>query len=424
MLNIKLDKWQEEILKAEGNICLRSGRQVGKSTIISILAGNYAANNGCKTIMIVAAVERQAYLLFEKVLFYMEQAYPKLIKKKKDKPTKSRIRLINGSVIYCLPTGITGYGIRGFTIDLLIADEAAFIPDAVFSAITPSIATRVKQGARIVLLSTPFGRKGYFAKTFNDPTFTNFHISSEECERISRDFLRAEKERMTKRQYAQEYLGEFVDELMQFFPDNLIISRMTLKRKELIRGKQYYLGVDLARMGEDESTFEVFELMPNRFLEQIENQVTVRTLLYESTNHIIELDKLYNFQKILIDDEGIGVGVYDYLLQEEAVKRKIIPINNSKRVLDKDGIKSTRLLKEDLYNNLLMLMESGKIQLLDDPEIFHSLKSVQYEYTSDSLGRPHLHIFGSYTHICEGIIRGAWCSACKPLNVWINSIKI
>lgn len=417
-----LDEYQKKILETEGNIALRSGRQVGKSTVVSILAGDYAAKNGNKTIMIVAAVERQAYLLFEKCLYYMEQTYPRLIKKGVNRPTKSLIRLTNGSKIYCLPTGLTGYGIRGFTIDLLIADEAAFIPEEVYTAITPAMATRTQFGARIVLLSTPFGRTGYFARAFNDPTFTTFHVSSEECPRIDKNFLDQEKARMSKRQYAQEYLGEFVDDLMQFFPDNLILACMRAKRPGNInKNANNYLGVDLARLGVDLSTFAIFNLTNERHLMQIEMQSTSRTYLNQSTRHIIELNKLYNFQKIFIDDEGIGVGVYDFLLEEETTRRIIVPINNSKRVLDRDDTQRTKLLKEDLYNNLLRLMETKQITLLDDPEIFQSLKSVQYEYTTDTRGRSHLKIFGNWTHHAEAIIRGAWAVRYKPLNIWIDS---
>ena len=422
--NISLDPWQKEVKETKGNLCLRSGRQVGKSTVISELAADEAAQNPGKIIMIIASVERQAYLLFEKVMFYMEDKYKALIKKKKDRPTKTRLKLINGSIIYCLPAGLTGAGIRGYTIDLLIADEAAFIPDAVFSALTPSISTRVSVGARIVLLSTPFGREGYFARAFNDDTFTKFHVSSEDCERIDKTFLEQERTRMTKRQYAQEYLGEFVDELMQFFPDRLIQACMKRKREGTWQNRSYYLGVDLARMGEDESTFEVVELLNDGRLMHVESQVTTRTYLWQSTQHILYMDKAYNFKKIYIDDEGIGVGVYDHLLNESQTKRKVIPINNSKRVVDMTGKKTTRLLKEDLYNNLLALMEKGKIELLDDPEIFHSLKSVQYEYSKDTLGRNNLHIFGNYTHIAEGLIRAAWCVSGKHLKLWLTSFKV
>ena len=66
-------------------------------------------------------------------------------------------------------------------------------------------------------------------------------------------------------------------------------------------------------------------------------------------------------------------------------------------------------------------MENKKIFLLQDPEIFQSLKSVQYEYTSDEKGKPILKIFGNYTHTAEALIRLAYGVKYKPLNIWIKS---
>jgi len=61
----------------------------------------------------------------------------------------------------------------------------------------------------IILLSTPFGKGGYFYDAFSDPDFKHIHISSEDCKRIPKDFLAKEKQRLTKAEYMQEYLGEF-----------------------------------------------------------------------------------------------------------------------------------------------------------------------------------------------------------------------
>ena len=75
--------------------------------------------------------------------------------------------------------------------------------------------------------------------------------------------------------------------------------------------------------------------------------------------------------------------------------------------------------KEDLYNNLLRLMEQGKIKLLDDPEIFLSLKSIQYEYVTKEGQPTRRRIFGNYSHIAEGLIRAAWCTNDKSLSPYI-----
>ncbi len=84
---MKLDKWQENVLKTQGHMAICAGRQVGKSTIISQDAGEFALNNPNKTIMVIAAVERSALLLFEKVLDYIYNKDKFQIKTGKDKKT-------------------------------------------------------------------------------------------------------------------------------------------------------------------------------------------------------------------------------------------------------------------------------------------------------------------------------------------------
>lgn len=417
-----LDDWQQEILNTEGNICLRAGRQVGKSTIISVKAAQFATSNPNKNILVVASVERQALLLFEKTLSYLLAFHKTMIKKGKDKPTKHKITLTNGTTIYCLPTGLSGYGIRGYTIDLLIADEAAFIPEEVWTAVTPMLA--VTRG-NIILLSTPFGKGGFFYRCFQDPTFKAFHISSEECPRKNPEFLEQEKKRMTKLQYAQEYLGEFIDELRQFFPTDVIKKCMTLQKvKPFYRFEGWgesptpasiFLGVDIARMGEDESVLFSLKMIDKDHLEEIEKEVTEKTLLTDTTKQILLADKRHNYKNIFIDDGGLGVGVFDNLLENEQTKRKVIAINNATRSLDNEEKRTKKIMKEDLYTNLLTLMEQGKIKLAEDEDTMLSLKSVQAEYDEGKLK-----IFGNYTHITEALIRAAWCANTKRLNIWIK----
>ena len=168
--SLTLDGWQEEVIKTQGNLCLRSGRQVGKSTIISIKAGDYAMENRDKVVMVIAKTERQAQLLFEKILAHIFFTDRTKIMTGKNRPTKSKLKLKNKTVIHCLPCGDTGYGIMGYTINLLIADEAAFIPQEVWNAITPALA--VSRGT-IWLLSTPATKEGYYYNCFSDPTFTS-----------------------------------------------------------------------------------------------------------------------------------------------------------------------------------------------------------------------------------------------------------
>src|SRR3990167_4804258 len=172
---MKLDDWQQKVLETEGNIAVRAGRQVGKSTIISYKACEYAVNNPKKSVMIIASTERQSYLLFEKVLNFLYEKHRAKIMTGANRPTKHIIKLKNGSIIYAFPTGLSGYGIRGYTINLLIVDECAFIPDDVFTAVVPMLA--VAKGT-IWVLSTPHGKEGYFYRCFTDESFAKLDRKS------------------------------------------------------------------------------------------------------------------------------------------------------------------------------------------------------------------------------------------------------
>lgn len=424
---MELDDWQKEVLSTKGNIALRSGRQVGKSTVISVLAGDYAAKNSKKLILVIASVERQAFELFSKIYSYMQDTHPKLLKKGKHNQTKSKLELKNGSKILCLPTGLTGHGIRGYTVDLLIADEAAFIPRAVWDSVTPMIATRVKHGARMVLLSTPFGRDNYFYDCFEDDSFTTFHVSSEECDRIPKEFLKSERKRKSQVAYAQEYLGEFADGGMQWFTDELIRECQSLERLPTRNtSRNYYLGTDIARMGDDHSTFEIMEEKDGTMYHR-EHIVTTKTLLNQTFDEIIELNRKWDFEKIFIDNEGVGVGVYDFLMVHDDTKTKTFGVKNSMMIKQGLEMKRVKYQKEELYTNLLSLMRQGKVKLLDDPDIFFSLRSLQFDYTSDEQGKSILKIFSIHhndSDIAEGLTRSVFGEKYKDLNIQVYSIPV
>ena len=418
---MKLDKWQAEVLNTKGNLCLCSGRQVGKSTVIAIKAGESAVASK-KTIMVIAHVERQALLLFEKILSHIYVNHKVMIKKKKDKPTKHTIKLTNGSIIHCLPTGDSGYGIRGYTIDELYADEAHFIKEDVWAAVTPMLATT---GGNINLLSTPFGTDGYFFRCFHDEKFTRIHVNTEEVatgreepqRTLMLEFLKNEKLRMTKLQYQQEYLGLFVGGIQKFFSDELIDKVCTLKRSEQFKGEDNFLGVDIARMGGDETTLTSLKRTEERLI-QFDLEVPEGQTLTDTTRLILLKDSQFNYKKIYIDTTGMGWGVFDPLKENEQTKRKVVAIENVKKSLDREKGKPTdqrkKTMKEDLYNNLKNLMETGKIKLFDSPELKQSLRSIQYENLEGVL-----RIYGNYAHIAEALIRAAWCTKDKSLNIYI-----
>lgn len=418
-----LDRWQEEVLEEEEkNIVVCAGRQTGKSQVVAIKAAKKALQNPSYNVLIVSVTEKQAEEMITKILAYLDQEHPKSVGVGKDKPLKHRITLKNGSVIRCEPIGMTGAGVRGFTVNMLVCDEAAFMPQQAFAAITPMLLTT---GGQIILISTPKGRQGYFYDSYcNKEHFRTWHVNSEEVAQgrsepmrtTMLEYLKQEKKRMSSLEYEQEYMGEFIEKLGAFFQDKLIRACMKRKRERPKDTKAYYLGVDVARLGGDEITYQIIDRTNRELLKHVESIAVRRQWLTDTVKMILRLHEQYHFRKIYVDDGGVGVAVYEQLLLEPTTKRIVEAVNNSSRSLDKDDNRRKKLLKEDLYSNLLRLMEQEKIELLDDDEVYLSLKSIQYEYTPDG----NLRIFGSYSHIAEGLIRACWCTADKRLRLWVR----
>ena len=409
---MKLDLWQQRVMETKGNMVLRSGRQVGKSFIIGKKAADYALTNPNHLTMVIAFTEKQANLLFSKILhnIVMQEKEDKKKYIAKPKPTKHIINLKNGSTIHCYAAGDTGYGIMGFTIDLLIADEAAWIKEEVWNSIAPALA--VTKGT-MWLLSTPWLSEGFYYDCFKDKAFTSFHQSSEDCPRITEEFLTQQKQRFTAQQYSQMYLGEFVDDFKRVFSDEWIESVCVLEPTRTSTGDRY-LGVDVAGMGEDESTFEGLTRAGNNLF-QFHHETTTKTRTTATIQKIIDLDDRYDFEKVGVDDGGMGVGVFDQLLETDQTRHKVIALNNARRIIDKED-KQKKLLKEDMYNNLVAMGERNEVKLFNNKDIKDSLRSI----TVEDNGR----IGGRYSHIVEGIIRAAWLGKGKDLNFRIHSIKV
>lgn len=442
---MKMDKWQDRVMKHKGNQCLRCGRQSGKSTVVALKARKLAYDYPGTTTLVIAASQRQSSLLYEKIRVMFERDNSDAIaeakegvefdkktdEKKFDKehsifkedPTTTRLQLKNGSQIICLPTGKTGAFIRGFTVDFLIADEAPLIPDAVWVAVVPMMATSQKERGTgwTILLGTPQGKRGYFYDAFQTPRreFLKVHVPSTRISRISKVFLRKQRAKMTKIQFAQEFLGEFVEEFDQYFPTQLIESCAIIREfvfsKHYSRTKKFYMGVDVARFGGDLNVFYIVELTRDNKVLGVYFETTKEVALTETIGRIKALIDKWNLRRVFIDGAGVGGGVVD-VLQERLGKHRIVDIQNAKKsVYAEDEEKHLRLMKEDLYSNLKVLMETGQFRFVRESVIVSALRSITFEYREDGA----LRVKGRGSHIAEAVVRAAWCIKNKGLSLFL-----
>ncbi len=455
---MKWDKWQQQIIEYKGSLTIRKGRQVGGSTTVGRRAAQLMLEYPNSNTLMIAPSQRQSSQLFIKTMSWLELEHDKAIQaagsyqERSDVsvtknmelrrlfeakhgifaeiPTKSMCKLKNGSICYSLPAGKTGIYLRTFALDFLYIDEAPYVPDPVYTALKPMLAVSSKKGLGWeCFLGTPFGKGGFFYDSHSSDDYKQWHISSEDCVRIPKEFLLKEKKRLTRIEYAQEYLGEFIDEFQQFFPTALIKKRMTFMRwnhkEDYKKNLNYFLGVDIARYGEDENGFVIAEMQDNNSLKIVAVEVTERKGLMDTVGRILALDADYKFNRVFIDDAGLGAGVFDRLA--EKIGRRVIGLNNAKKSVGKKdwtpGMKSNtddelknKLLKEDLYSNASVMMETdGKIEIIDNLKLLKSLRSMTFEYTSEK----NLKIYGKYSHLAEAFVRVCWAVKEKGLNIFL-----
>lgn len=454
----KWDEWQRRVIGHKGSITIRCGRQVGKSTTVGKRRSDQMLEYVGSVSLIIAPAQRQSSQLFIKVMSHLEVEHqkhiaqaggyindPKLSMKRNmenrrrfeyDKgifnelPTKTTIILKKdfskpqgkdnqGSICYSLPAGKSGIYLRTYALDFLDIDEAAYVPEAVYTALKPMLAVSEKKRGLgwETFLSTPFGKGGFFFHSHHSKDYKQFHVSSEDCPRISKSFLAKEKKRMTKAEYRQEWQGEFTDEWNQFFPTDLIKKCMTFMEWDVGTDRNasaaYYLGVDLAGYGGDENAFVSAEL-DNAMVKVVQAKTTDRMPAPDTVGRVQVLDDVFDYRKIFVDDGGLGSPITDYM--KEKMGRKVMGLNNSsKRFMEQGEEKKKGILKEDLYANTLMLMETGKLQIINDLDLLRSLKCITFSYNDNK----QVKIFGPYTHLTEAMVRACWCVKEKGLDLFI-----
>jgi hypothetical protein len=203
-LGLEPDPWQIEVL--EGNqprLLLNCSRQAGKSTTVAVLALTEALFRHGRLILLVSRSFRQASELFRKVTAF----YHRLKKPNCARLNAEELALDNGSRIVCLPC--KEETIRGYSgVSLLLIDEAAKVPDDVYRAVRPMLAT---SNGRLICLSTPYGKRGFFwhawAKGGDD--WARIEIPASKVPRIMAQFLETEHRALGDSWYRQEYCCSF-----------------------------------------------------------------------------------------------------------------------------------------------------------------------------------------------------------------------
>jgi hypothetical protein len=208
-----LDDWQRDVLTSTAHqIILLVTRQGGKSTVSSIRALHRALYTSASLVLLLAPSYRQSKELFRKVKDALAALpFPVALASE----SALELEFTNLSRIVALPGKEAT--IRGFSgVSLLIVDEASRVADELYQAVRPMLAV---SGGDIVLLSTPFGKRGFFHHEWTEggADWYRTKVTAEDCPRIPRVWLEQERQSIGDWWYRQEYMCEFVESVDSVF---------------------------------------------------------------------------------------------------------------------------------------------------------------------------------------------------------------
>jgi|TARA_R110000824_G_scaffold8714_4_gene39435 hypothetical protein len=365
-------------------IVYRSGRQVGKTMSTAVKAIHFAffaplmlktVKDEC-TIVIAAPTQNQATIMFDRIRSLIVNN--EFLKGYIVRNTQSEmwVRYLDNtgmSKIITRATGETGTTLRGYSPHVIIADECSFIKTSILRAFLPSgMATQ----ARVWLTSTPFSKSGYFyeacmnSKPKNpDGMWREFHVKSLENPLIQEDPTFIEEiKRLTKEEYVQEVEGEFLDIGNSLIPNSLIMEAISDK---MPKGRlRYYMGVDIARTGMDETVYTLIGVdeEDNVFVESAEAEA--QSNVVDVAGRVGDLVAQYRIETVFVDETGLGGGLVDL---------------GRSNGLPMRGVIFSVQEKAEMYKNLRLLFENHRIKLKDINKLVYQLSYLRREYTETGI---------------------------------------
>ena len=365
-------------------IVYRSGRQVGKTTSTAVKAIHFAffaplllktVNKEC-TLVIAAPTQNQATIMFDRIrsLVINNEFLKGYIVRNTQSELWVKFLDNNGiSKIITRATGETGVSLRGYSPHVIIADECSFIKTNILKAFLPSgMATH----ARVWLTSTPFSKSGYFyeacinAKPKNpEGMYLEFHVKSTQNPLVQEDpqFLE-EMKKLTKDEYVQEVEGEFLDIGDALIPNALLTEAISDAKPS---GKsRYYLGVDVARTGRDETVYTVLAVDENDVCYVMNTEAEAQSNIVDIAGRVGELVRDYRIETVYVDETGLGGGLVDL------VKEQGFPIR---------GVVFTMQEKAIMYKTLRILFENHRVKIRDINKLIYQLSYIRREYTETGI---------------------------------------
>lgn len=412
-----------------------AGRQVGKSEEQAIEALWQSATKPGSFTLIISAGETASLRLLERIAVLASNST--LLASSVVDDTKTEITFSNGSRIKSVPA--SQQQIRGWSVDLLIIDEAGFVSPEIWRAAEPAIIAR--PGSRIILSSSPWGGIDHFFRQLwnlgmnsQDEKYAAFHWPSNISPLISETDLEEIREREAPHSFNREYMAEWTDESGAYFTteeiDNSVADYQLVKPQES-RGRYTVVGgidwgmsrdanavVYLAANGDTELNRDKFGDTPMFFVPWLEAHH--RMPYAEFINRLVDNARHFGVHRYISETNGVGQ-FPTQALQDEVNKAGHAHGNWFRDAVAGglqvqtwvNGAHTDTNRKSGGFGRIKGLLQQGRLILPRHPDLLRQLHALTFEQTEG--GQFKISVPDNVGH---DDLAMALLQACSSINTW------
>lgn len=307
-----------------------TSRQFGKSVMAVQLLLYFALNERNIKIMFTTPVYSQCAKVYKELLDGVRDAG--IIKKFNS--AENSIILVNGSEIYFKSVQVPD-NLRGLTLDYLICDEAAMYKDSIFDEILRPML--LIKGKKAIICSTPKGLN-WFHKMYSlgmnpdEPRYAAYNATYRKNPYANMDEINDARKSLIESIYKQEYEAQFIQDGGSVFGGVDKVATID-KWTEPNRQLTYYGGIDIAVAG-DYFVVTIIDNKGNIVYSYRDNKKSMQYML----DKVKGILNKYNPRSTLVETNGVGNGIYDYISRLHKSVNPFVTTNDSKQEIIEDLI--------------------------------------------------------------------------------------
>lgn len=372
-------KFIEKVLRREySKYIFISTTRGGKSTACFVTAMLLALLYDGEEVIVIAPTYKQAMITMNRIKRNL-LVFKSLVEAER----RDEIVLSNGSIIRCLSASAP-VSMLGFGASCVIVDEAASIDNEIFrTRILRLITGERKSGLRnmMIFITTPHNIDSYVYHLWLDDDKSIYKVRASCWDalkegRLSKDEIEFAKKMLSEKEFKCWFEAEWVSLKDDYIYPSILVNNVCVGKRMTERDDRYdyYMGVDIAQLGPDESAIVVLRVpkdipLDDATVEMCAFYTRSQRPLNDILGWVHEMIERWKPKAVGIDSVGMGLAICDILKERFGSLVYDVALSGRERV--------------DAYMWLRKLIEDERIILIDSDKLKAQFSSYKVKYRSD-----------------------------------------